>query len=169
MNTYKHAFDNEVKSLNENMALAHITINNAKETCDVKLLKIICKINDSFYSYKKFIDSDFVNLFKLAVEQNSYLDTKVWTIDEDMKHYQEDQIKILNSIMQNFGLKIMTSNITGGYLKQPTKYQECARVSITFHGEDENDRIHVELEKVIIYNNHVDIMAPPIYETDINI
>ena len=172
----KYAIDDEVRLLNENMALAHITINNVKETPDIKLLQAVCKINESFNSYKKIIDSDFVKLFKSALEQSSYHDTKVWVIDEDMTHYPEDQIKILNSIIQKFGLRIMTSYInrgflklTEGYLKHPTEYQECAKVSIGFVDEDEERRIHVELEKVIIYNNNVDIMKPAIYKTDIDI
>ena len=170
MEYVKYVNDDEVRLLNENMELAHITINNVKETPDIKLLQAVCKINESFNGYKKkIIDSDFVKLFKSALEQSSYHDTKVWTVDEDMKHYPDDQIKILNSIMQKFGLRIMTSNITGGYLSHPTKYQECAKVSIGFIDEDEERRIHVELEKVIIYNNHVYIMKPAIYKTDIDI
>ena len=169
MEYIEYAINDEVKLLNENMALTHITINNVKETSDLKLLEIVCKINESFKSYKNFIDSDFVSLFKLSLEENSFHDKKVWTMDDDMKHYPEDQIKILNSIIQKFGLRIMTSTITGGYIKQPTKYQKCARVSIEFLAKDERQQIRVELDKVIIYNNKVDIMTPPIYETDIDI
>lgn len=165
----KYAITDEVKLLNENMTLAHITINNIKEISDVKLLEIIRKINESFKSYKNFIDSDFVQLFRLALEENSYHDTKVWTLDKDMKLYPKDQFEILETILKKFGLKIMTSNISGGYNVKPMTYEECARISITFHGENENHQIHVELEKVIICNKHVDVMTPPIYETDINL
>lgn len=138
-----NAIDDEVRLLNENMALAHITINNVKETPDIKLLQAVCKINESFNSYKKIIDSDFVKLFKSALEQSSYHDIKVWTVDEDMKHYPDDQIKILNSIIQKFDLKpgIYSDKFQSSKIGNNIKYLRS--VVFTFERDESSQYITV--------------------------